>query len=607
MTGSLSDTQAISCGPVVNLAAYRFVALDDLANRRSRLKTQCSQLQLKGTVLLSEEGINLFVAGNREAIDELLTTLRSDPLLSDLNVKESFSQEQPFRRMHVKIKHEIIPFGVKGIDPRQQTSEKISALELKQWLDEGRPVTLLDTRNDYEIGLGTFQGALPIGISHFRDFPAAVDLLDDHLKQQPVVMFCTGGIRCEKAGPYMEQAGYRNIYQLDGGILKYFEECGNAHYDGDCFVFDQRVALDSKLATTPYVLCFACQQPLDQNDRRSSKYVPGQSCPHCFRTPDQVLTDQIERRHEQIRALTQPLPGSVPYDNHRPVNVPGRYAGLTLLDFLTEWHPHIARQEWQGVIDSGRIIQKSAPVSADRIVNAGERFDHLIPAVVEPDVNADIRILHEDQSLVVVDKPAPLPMHPCGRFNRNSLSYLLNEVYAPQRLRVMHRLDANTSGVVVLCRTRRIARQIQPLFTRRQVEKLYVARVQGHPEEDRFVCRSAVSAQPQKGGLRLIADAADGLAAETHFRVLTRFEDGTSLVESRPVTGRTNQIRVHLWHLGLPVCGDPFYQPNRQTGTAQSSGPGETLCLHARQISFALPDHNEPQVFESELPAWASD
>ena len=150
MTGSLPATPIAPCGPIVNLAAYHFVALDDLANRRSRLKTQCGALQLKGTVLLSEEGINLFVAGSRTAIDELLTTLRSDPLLSDLKVKESFSEEQPFRRMLVKIKHEIIPFGVEGIDPRQQTSAKISALKLKQWLDEGRPVTLLDTRNDYE-------------------------------------------------------------------------------------------------------------------------------------------------------------------------------------------------------------------------------------------------------------------------------------------------------------------------------------------------------------------------------------------------------------------------------------------------------------------------
>ena len=152
--------------------------------------------------------------------------------------KESPSAEQPFNRMLVKIKKEIIAFGVAGIDPASRPTPKLSARELKQWLDEGRPVTLLDIRNDYEVRMGTFRGARRAGIDHFREFPAAVQQLPAELKQQPVVMFCTGGIRCEKAGPFMEQAGFQNVHQLDGGILKYFEECGGAHYDGECFVFE---------------------------------------------------------------------------------------------------------------------------------------------------------------------------------------------------------------------------------------------------------------------------------------------------------------------------------------------------------------------------------
>ena len=152
--------------------------------------------------------------------------------------------------MRVKIKREIIAFGIPGIDPARNPSRKLSPRTLRQWLDEGRSVTLLDTRNTYEIERGTFRGALPAGIRHFRDFPRAVERLPARLKNQPVVMFCTGGIRCEKAGPFMEREGFRDVFQLDGGILKYFEECGSAHYDGECFVFDERVGVDPTLRET---------------------------------------------------------------------------------------------------------------------------------------------------------------------------------------------------------------------------------------------------------------------------------------------------------------------------------------------------------------------
>lgn len=605
MTTQLPDTLAATAKPVVNVAAYRFVTLDALPKRRADLRELCLRLRLKGTILLSEEGINVFVAGGRTEIDELLAFLRSDPLMADMDVKESFSDRQPFRRMLVRIKEEIIAFGVDGVDPRQRTSPKLSPRELKKWLDEGRPVTLLDTRNHYEVEIGTFRDAVPIGVDSFRDFPEAVANLDQKLKQQPVVMFCTGGIRCEKAGPFMEQVGFQNVFQLEGGILKYFEECGGEHYDGDCFVFDQRVAVDSQLAETGHALCFVCQQVLSEEECRSPLYVPGESCPYCRLSPDEQRARQIECRHVRIRELTSPLPGSIPYDNRRPINVEGRFAGLTLIDFLTERHPHIARTDWLDIIESGRIIQKTEPVSANRVVRDGERFDHLVPATTEPDINVDIRILFEDDSLVVVDKPAPLPMHPCGRFNRNSLEYILNEVYAPERLRVAHRLDANTSGVVVLCRTRTVARKVQPLFESRDVSKQYVARIQGYPAHDEFECSVPISREPGENGLRLIVEG--GLATETRFRVLHRFEDGTSLVEARPLTGRTNQIRVHLWHLGLPVCGDPFYLPDGLTGTNKTLEAGEPpLCLHSHRVEFQLPGESDARRFESlTLPDWA--
>ncbi len=268
--------------PILNVAAYKFVPLTELAERREQLRSFCVELELRGTILLSPEGINLFVAGGRGAVGELLAKLQADVEIGVLEVKESLSDHQPFNRMLVRLKKEIIAFGIDGIDPLNEPSKKISPQTLKRWLDEGRPVTLLDTRNDYEVRLGTFAGAVPIGVDHFRNFPAAVDELSDALPDQPIVMFCTGGIRCEKAGPYMERAGFRDVYQLEGGILKYFEDCGGEHYDGDCFVFDKRTALDAQLQETATTLCYACQNPLTAEEQQSPHYVPSESCPYCW-------------------------------------------------------------------------------------------------------------------------------------------------------------------------------------------------------------------------------------------------------------------------------------------------------------------------------------
>jgi UPF0176 protein len=231
---------------VTNISAYKFTPLGELPVLKQTLLASAQSLRLKGTVLLSPEGINLFVAGQTNDVGAFLGGLRAVPGLADLTPKTSLSAEQPFARMRVKIKKEIIAFGVPGIDPARQPAPKLPPQVLKRWLDEGRPVLLLDTRNHYEIARGTFRGAIPAGIRHFRDFPNAVRQLPLS-KEQPVVTFCTGGIRCEKAAPYLQREGFPIVYQLDGGILKYFEECGGAHYHGECFVFDERVGLDSEL------------------------------------------------------------------------------------------------------------------------------------------------------------------------------------------------------------------------------------------------------------------------------------------------------------------------------------------------------------------------
>ncbi len=265
-----------------NLAAYKFVPLQNLAALKEELREFCRRAGMRGTILLSGEGINFSLAGEPSLADALIRQLKMIPGLEDLAVKRSDSEHQPFNRMLVKIKKEIIAFAVEGIDPARKPAPRISAHRLKQWLDEGRAFILLDARNDYEVKLGTFGHARTLGLDHFRNFPASITALPEELKTTPVVTFCTGGIRCEKAAPLLEMAGFTNVLQLDGGILSYFAECGGAHYDGDCFVFDKRVALDSSLRETGAALCFVCQTPLTILEQADARYVESVSCPFCY-------------------------------------------------------------------------------------------------------------------------------------------------------------------------------------------------------------------------------------------------------------------------------------------------------------------------------------
>ncbi len=575
--------------PITNISCYKFTPLTNLKQRREELLALCQTAQLKGTILLSTEGINLFVAGPRAAVDLLVAELQRWPGLAALAPKYSPSAAQPFRRMLVRIKKEIIAFGVEGIAPGERTSPKLQAQELKQWLDEGRSITLLDTRNDYEIELGTFRGALIPHIDHFRQFPAAVRQLPAALKEQPIVMFCTGGIRCEKAGPFMEREGFQTVYQLDGGILKYFEECGGAHFDGECFVFDQRVGLDPHLEESDTAVCFRCQAPLTPADQASEKYLVGKSCPYCYKDAAQLMTETLAQRTRRLAEITAPLPGCVPYDNYRPLSISTAYDGRTLGEFLAEGFPHHAAAAWDVLFAAGEIRDvKNQPVTPAQTVRAGQRYHQFLPHLVEPAVRANVGFLYEDAAFIVVAKPAPLPMHPGGRFNRNTLQYFLDQVYHPDKLRPVHRLDANTSGVLVLARTRHIAAQLQPQFARGEVEKVYLARVQGHPAEDHFHATAAISASPAVAGSRHLDPT--GQAAHTEFTVLERTTDGTALLEARPRTGRTNQIRIHLWQLGFPLIGDATYLPQAATGTVQTLDlDAPPMLLHAWKLAFTHP------------------
>lgn len=267
--------------PFVNIAGYRFCDLPDRDELREPFREACQKNRLLGTILLSTEGINFFLCGDQAGIDGFLNYLESDERFVDIPLKISHSEKLAFRRMNVRLKKEIISMGMDEIRPADYTGDAISPTEFKHWLDEGRDITILDTRNDYEIRIGTFENAVDLDISTFRTFPDAV-ANSDLDKEKTVVMFCTGGIRCEKASALMLNQGFQDVRQLEGGVLGYFEEVGGAHWNGDCFVFDRRVAVDPEMNVTGAEVCFACREPLTEEELNSPLYVPAVSCPYCL-------------------------------------------------------------------------------------------------------------------------------------------------------------------------------------------------------------------------------------------------------------------------------------------------------------------------------------
>ncbi len=317
-----------------------------------------------------------------------------------------------------------------------------------------------------------------------------------------------------------------------------------------------------------------------------------------------------------VKILTfDPLPGIEPYTNHRVMRVRQLQHGMRLIEFLCDHHPPTPLRDWEKWLAAGDIVldpgrgdrmpTQSSATSGDRIVTGGERYVHRMHGVTEPWVRATVGVIHEDESLLVVDKPAPLPVHPSGRYNRHSLSKLLQSEYPDQTLRIAHRLDANTSGVVVFTRTALAAALVQPQFERRTVKKEYLASVVGHCPWSRHRCDLPIGSAAELGSFRDTRGARivhpDGLKSETLFEVLQRHEDQTTLVKAIPTTGRTNQIRVHLWALGFPIVGDPLYLPHQRLGTQQTlTRDDPPMCLHAMRISLVHPTSGEEVTFTSQ-------
>ncbi len=273
---------AVNKNSVVNIAGYKFEPLVDPVDLVSVYQQKCDDLKLKGTMLISKNGINFSLAGTQQATDTIIAFLEEDNRFLNIPLKITYSETQPFRRMKVRLKKEIISLGRKDINPRELTGERITPKDLKNLLDNEEDVLVLDTRNEYETRVGKFENAIDLNLDTFRDFPEAIESLPEEYKDKQIVMYCTGGIRCEKASAVMMKAGFVDVKQLEGGVLDYFKETGGAYWEGDCFVFDERVALDTKLNETDYIYCYICREPLSAEEKASPDFKINEHCPYCI-------------------------------------------------------------------------------------------------------------------------------------------------------------------------------------------------------------------------------------------------------------------------------------------------------------------------------------
>lgn len=302
----VENTPKKSAPAVVVCALYKFVRLEAFADLRAPLQAIMESHGIKGTLLLAAEGINGTVAGTREGIDNLLQWLDHQPHLNNIVSKESYDETMPFYRTKVKLKKEIVTMGIEGIDPNRVVG---SYIKPKDWnaLISDPDVLLVDTRNEYEIQIGTFKNAVNPATDTFREFPQYVKDNLDPQKHKKVAMFCTGGIRCEKSTAYLKEQGFDEVYHLEGGILKYLEEVPEEEtlWQGDCFVFDNRVTVNHALEAGEYDQCHACRMPITQAQKDNEHYVKGVSCLHCIdkHSPEQLA--RFKEREKQVELAKQ--------------------------------------------------------------------------------------------------------------------------------------------------------------------------------------------------------------------------------------------------------------------------------------------------------------
>ena len=289
---------------IIVAAFYKFATLPDYQKLQPGLHEFCVKQGLYGTVLLAEEGINGTVAGPRVGIDALIAYLRTNQRFADLDHKESYADEMPFTRMKVKLKKEIVTLGVAGISPINMAGTYVAPEDWNALISDP-DVVLIDTRNGYECDIGTFRNAIDPHTTNFREFPAYVSQNFNPAKHKKVAMFCTGGIRCEKASSFMLEQGFEQVYHLQGGILKYLEIIPPAEslWEGECFVFDQRISVGHGLKVGDYDQCHGCQHPISPEEKKSIQYVKGVSCPHCFSKQTEEARARFSERQKQMELM----------------------------------------------------------------------------------------------------------------------------------------------------------------------------------------------------------------------------------------------------------------------------------------------------------------
>ncbi len=291
---------------IVVCALYKFVTLENFQGLRQPLHNVLEANQVRGTLLLANEGINGTIAGSRAGIKNVLNWLRNDPRLSDIDYKESFTDSMPFNRAKVKLKKEIVTLGVEGIDPKRVVGTYVSPVDWNQLISDPE-VIVVDTRNDYEFKVGTFKNAINPNTESFREFPRFVKEILSPEKHKKIAMFCTGGIRCEKSTAFLKEQGFDEVYHLKGGILKYLEEVPATEtlWEGECFVFDERVTVNLQLEKGNYDQCNACRLPITEVDKASDKYQQGVSCPHCFDKVTDIQKSRFMEREKQMELARQ--------------------------------------------------------------------------------------------------------------------------------------------------------------------------------------------------------------------------------------------------------------------------------------------------------------
>ena len=291
---------------IVVAALYKFTRFSDFEQYREPILNTMLDNEVKGTLLIASEGINGTISGSRQGIDNVLDYLRRIEAIGSFTFKESYTDAQPFYRTKVKLKKEIVTMGVENIDPLQSVGRYVKPQDWNALISDPE-VILIDTRNDYEVQIGTFQNAVNPNTDTFREFPDYVAKELDPSKHKKVAMFCTGGIRCEKSTAFMREQGFEEVYHLEGGILKYLEEipASESMWQGDCFVFDNRVSVNHDLEKGAYEQCFACRMPITQDDMQSASYVKGESCPHCIDKANEAQKARFREREHQMQLAQQ--------------------------------------------------------------------------------------------------------------------------------------------------------------------------------------------------------------------------------------------------------------------------------------------------------------